>query len=636
MWSEAQSTRRTPICGARKRDDVSRSIDDSTTIERERSAIATAGRLHWLHWLVVGLSVCVTLTAWQITSSQAEDKIQNRFDRDAEQAVSLVAERMQRYEDGLWGGVSAVRSQGDDVTLESWRVFAESLNIEEKYPGINGIGVIHRVEPNQLDGYLLEQRKSRPDYGIHPAHDEATYFPITYIEPVAPNAAAVGLDMAHEANRQAGVQRSRDTGQAQITGPIVLVQDEERTPGFLFFAPWYEDGQSATPEDREENFRGVVYAPFVMQKLLDGALAKEIREIGIRINDGAEVLYDEHTPEVPDFDPDPLFTRTITVDMYGRTWDFDIWTALSFRAAATNHEPTIILIGGLTLDLLLLSMFLMLSRSNRRALRFADRASEDLQLESDRLAESNQELETFAYVASHDLKTPLRGIDHLTEYLEDDLDAYLASADVNPDVKRNLTRIREQIARMESLISGILEYSRLANLDDEPPMVVSVETLVERLSQDLMAGERDVIHAGPNEVRVPAPVYFEQVIQNLVANAVAHHDDPADANIAVAVREQDDHLVISVIDDGPGIAEEFHERIFDVFQTLGTAGSGTGIGLAIVKKLVTSRGGAVRLTSTPGEGSTFEFDWPGVDVVPTSTTGLQQHQEARSSTWSNV
>ena len=186
-----------------------------------------------------------------------------------------------------------------------------TLSIDVKYPGINGIGVIHYIDQERLPSYLTEQRRDRPDYSIHPAHNVGEYWPITYIEPLSSNAAAVGLDMAHETNRYSAARKARDTGQAQLTWPIVLVQDAEKTPGFLFYAPFYEGGRYDTIKERRKHFVGLVYAPFVIKKLVQGTLQKSKRHVGIQILDGNDTLYDEHVSSEVDYDPDPLFNSPV-------------------------------------------------------------------------------------------------------------------------------------------------------------------------------------------------------------------------------------------------------------------------------------------------------------------------------------
>jgi len=252
----------------------------------DRHKLEKAGTLHWFHWLIVVLSICLTFAAWYFSKNQLREKQAIRFEREADQMVELILERMIKYEDALWGGVALVHTLGDDVDYDQWLHYTTSIQIEKKYPGINGIGVIHALQADEVPSYLAKQRKRRPDYHIHPEHEGNEYYPITYIEPLVGNEKAVGLDMAHEANRFTTALKARDTGDAQITGPIVLVQDAKKTPGFLFYAPFYRKGVYDSVDDRRANFVGMVYAPFVIQKLMEGVLAKQKRQVGIRMADG--------------------------------------------------------------------------------------------------------------------------------------------------------------------------------------------------------------------------------------------------------------------------------------------------------------------------------------------------------------
>lgn len=587
------------------------------------------GRLHWMHWCVIALSLILTFTASFFTRMEINAKLDARFERQSEQAVSLVTERMEKYEGSLWGGVAAVQANNGDISHAEWVQFADALNLHERFPGVNGVGVIHHVAPTELDDYLQDQRTDRPDYAIHPAHDQDVFLPISYIEPADANAAAVGLDMAHEANRFDGVMRARNTATAQITGPIVLVQDSNQTPGFLFFAPWYE-GMPTTADERAAAFSGVVYAPFVVSDLMGGALDETTREIGIRIVDGDSVLFDEHMPDVPGFDPDPLLQTTVTVPFYGREWDFEIWTDQAFRESAANNEPLIILLGGLFIDGLLFALFALASRSQRRAHRIADDLTSELRVNTERLESSNAELERFAYVASHDLKTPLRGIADLTEYIEEDLADYLASPDANPAIAGNLHRLSKQTERMDALIKGILDYSRIGGGDVTEVHPFSFEASLAAVAADVGLTNDQVHLAGPSSWLLPAGIYLDQVLQNLIVNTVSHHDQPmSEIRVAVAVAEADGRLNIDVTDNGPGIDPRHHERIFDIFQRLDPTREGTGIGLSVVKRVVDSHGGTIHVTSELGKGCTFSFTWPG--ATSPDTIDLIQSPELTAS-----
>ena len=379
-----------------------------------RRKLESGSSLHWLHWLIVSLSLLLTFFAWYYSKSEFETRIKVQFDREADQVIELVQDRMGKYEDALWSGVALIGTSGGNIDLDHWKKYASSIDIEKKYPGINGIGIVHAMSKEEVPDYLAEQRKRRPDYTIRPSHGAKESYPIAYITPLKGNEQAVGLDLAHETNRFTAAKKSRDTGEAQITGPITLVQDSGKTPGFLFYAPYYEGGKYHNTNERKDHFSGLVYAPFVVRKLMLGVLEKEKRHVGIRLTDGEDVLYDEHSDSEADYDPDPLFKHAVDISLYGRKWTFDIWSTNSFREASTDSQPFVILAGGIFIDSLLVLLFISISRASHKALGYADcmthqleANAKELKTSQTRLAEraeeleqSNSELEQFAYVAS--------------------------------------------------------------------------------------------------------------------------------------------------------------------------------------------------------------------------------------------
>lgn len=358
-----------------------------------RKKLEAASTLHWLHWIIICGSFLITFVAWHISKSQLDARVNAQFDREADQVVELVVERMQKYEDALWGGVAFITSTAGTVDFELWKKYANSIRIQETYPGINGFGVIHSISDEDLADYLAEQRKQRSDYQIHPPRRGTHYLPISYVVPVAGNEKAVGLDMIHERNRYNAALNARDTGTSQITGPITLVQDREKTPGFLFYAPFYRDNHNQTAAERAENFAGLVYAPFVMKKLMEGTLEKAKRQVGLRILDGETQLYDELNENESDFDPNPMHKRVVNSELFGRTWQFEIWSAKSFREKAQDSQPITILIGGIVIDTLLIMLFISISRASQKALSYADTMTHELREKSLSLQSKTEELE---------------------------------------------------------------------------------------------------------------------------------------------------------------------------------------------------------------------------------------------------
>jgi len=123
--------------------------------------------------------------------------------------------------------------------------------------------------------------------------------------------------------------------------------------------------------------------PFVMSKLLDGTLSKENRFVSLSIRGNSDVLYDDNATKTVELDPNPVFTKTMSTELYGRTWTFDIASNMAFRDASTNNQPLVVLVGGILIDCMLLALFVFLTRSSRRAVKFSDKMSENYDEKSD-------------------------------------------------------------------------------------------------------------------------------------------------------------------------------------------------------------------------------------------------------------
>lgn len=211
-------------------------------------------------------------------------------------------------------------------------------------------------------------------------------------------------------------------------------------------------------------------------------------------------------------------------------------------------------------------------------------------------------------MASHDLKAPLRGIANLAQWIQDDLGDGLAG-----ESAEHMRLLQGRVHRMEALIDGILAYSR-AGRTMRKPETVDTGALVREVLELLAPPAGVRVRVAPGMPTVEAErVPLQQVFMNLLGNAVKYAAAVRpDAGVEVEWRDAGDEVEFAVRDNGPGIAPEFHERVWAIFQTLAPRDKveGTGVGLSVVKKIVETRGGRVSLESAPGEGATFRFTWP--------------------------
>ena len=220
------------------------------------------------------------------------------------------------------------------------------------------------------------------------------------------------------------------------------------------------------------------------------------------------------------------------------------------------------------------------------------------------LEKRNSELKQFAYVVSHDLKAPIRGIYNVIQWIEEDLGNELSA-----QMRKYLNIIPDRIKRMEDLIHGLLDYARIGR---EQPLkeTVDVGALVQD-QVDLIVPKSFSVKISEMPVINTERIRMEQVFSNLISNAVKYNSG-ADGKISISCKESEDFYEFRVGDNGIGIEPEFHEKIFVIFQTLREkhAQESTGIGLAIVKKIIEDQGCAIRVESALGKGSTFIFTWP--------------------------
>lgn len=235
-----------------------------------------------------------------------------------------------------------------------------------------------------------------------------------------------------------------------------------------------------------------------------------------------------------------------------------------------------------------------------------ERAEHELERLNEELLSINKELDDFAYVVSHDLKAPLRGIGSLATWLRTD---YAESID--EEGKRQLELLLDRAKKMESLIESVLRYSRVGRTSESREPVDLNELMAASIEMIQPPPDIHVAVEGELPVVVCERTRIGQVFQNLIGNAVKFMDKPA-GTVTISSADKGLFWRIAVADNGPGIAPEYHEKVFQIFQTISPSDDidSTGIGLTLVKKIVEMHGGKVWIESEVGRGSTFFFTLP--------------------------
>jgi len=220
----------------------------------------------------------------------------------------------------------------------------------------------------------------------------------------------------------------------------------------------------------------------------------------------------------------------------------------------------------------------------------------------------NHELDQFANVVSHDLKAPLRGIQHLITWIGEDLGDKLDGR-----AARYFDQLRDRATRLQNLLDSLLTHARVGRAESQISDVDTAE-VVQNASDLLLVSDQFVISCGNTMPTIRTDkTAFDQVMRNLIGNALKHHDRDH-GRVLVSSKDLGAQIEFRIEDDGPGIPQQYHERVFEMFQTLKPRDEveGSGMGLAIVKKIVEAIGGTITLQSDPARkrGTAILFTWP--------------------------
>lgn len=317
-----------------------------------------------------------TFYSWKITSENLYNQANKSFYALASESEQALISKINSYNYALLGGRGFFEGSSH-VSRDEWREYVDSLNISDNFTGINGLGYVTNVKENQLNNFLAEHKKDFADFSIHPALADAQKYIITYIEPLESNFAAIGLNLGFEENRREAVETSRDIGETTLTKKIILVQDQQKSSGFLLLQPYYKKGMPhETQEEKRNAIEGWVYAPLVASNFLKDLTPAQGDTLNIRIYDqgqeSAENLIYESASKQDDAVSKPYTVRK-SINVLGQKW-LIIWeSTYAFEQSQKNSAPLYILVGGLLFTALFAIFMLINSIKDKEAVEWVSK-----------------------------------------------------------------------------------------------------------------------------------------------------------------------------------------------------------------------------------------------------------------------
>ncbi|WP_299818306.1 CHASE domain-containing protein [uncultured Pontibacter sp.] len=329
----------------------------------------------------------LTLFIYSETKRKAEERSEKLFSVRADQATQAIEKRI--YDNiQILIGAKALFVASDTVERKAWRLYYKSLNLEENYPGIQGLGYAQYLRPEELAAHEQKIKKEGYlNYKVRPENNRKTYTSIVYLEPFTDrNLRAFGFDMFSEPIRQSAMRIARDTKQPAMSGKVRLVQEDgqDEQAGFLIYLPVYKnntDPQSI--QDRQKLIKGFIYSPFRAKDFVSNILGDNFKDIDLELYDGIDLtedalLYSTDTTLHYHTANNRRFSKLNTLTVGNNTWRIFVTSKQNFGRSADAELPKFILLGGGIISLLMFFIIWSLTntrRSNRLKQTITDNAT---------------------------------------------------------------------------------------------------------------------------------------------------------------------------------------------------------------------------------------------------------------------
>ena len=584
-----------------------------------------------LGFLAVGAGVTVVAASqiWHHTHEAREEA----FEHEVDDVTHDVSEQIDEAA-AILAGLDGLFASGEVGRAE----FKNYVGKLDGTPGFDAIQALEytrlvtRDEVSQFEAQVRSDTSVRdsgyPDFVVHPAGEPEDLYVVDYVEPLEGNESAFGFDLGSNPARRKAVEKARDTGNLVATAGINLVQDSTGATGFLLMLPVY-DGKPGDLgiDERREQFTGVVNGVFRIPDLFAGLME---HSSGIRIS-----LIDAGEPK----DTAPASTVLLaagssaatqkgglaserTVQVADRRWIVAaVETQSRFGDPVLGLLPRLFLVLGLATSAAIGFAGYALMNSRQKAAAEARRATahlvvqaDELRLARDEALEADRLKTSFLANMSHELRTPLSAVIGLSGILANE-----SMGPLNVKQSDSVQKISTSGGHLLALIDDLLDLARieagkeqidLIQVDLFDALRESVELVRSSAADGMIELVEDpdqqpiIVHADARRLR--------QVVLNLLTNAVKF--TPAEGRVGVQATMTDDGAEITIRDTGIGIESAELDRIFDPFHqidsTLAREHGGSGLGLALSKRIVEMHGGWITVDSKLGTGSTFRILWP--------------------------
>lgn len=344
---------------------------------------------HPTAWIVLAVALAASAGGWLIVRNHADLSAWNRFDEESRGIAAALEERMLIYQDVLHGAVG-LYAASVSVERDEWKSYIESVSIDKRFPGIDGLGFIACVRRAHLDEFLNATRADKlPYFRIRGPGESDELFITRHIEPLAPHFVLLGRDVSTDSEWRALAEEARDTGNTATSGTLMLAARNGGTEsGFLMLLPVYRKGQPrGTTAERRASIEGWVFARFITAQLM--------KDIGINTSTTMYLTILDETPggrkrmifrsEAPPPNYHPKFADEIYLPIGGRQWRLDFASKPAFEATIPWASATFTAAGGVLVSLLLFGMVWSLSTTRERALAIASDMTAALRSANERL-----------------------------------------------------------------------------------------------------------------------------------------------------------------------------------------------------------------------------------------------------------